>query len=103
MSAPVTNVAASVRERLANLAKERSEDFEQLLVRYALERLLYRLSVSKHAENFVLKGALLFRLWFDLEQRPTRDIDFLGFGAADTESIKKVFRELVATKVDHDD
>jgi predicted nucleotidyltransferase component of viral defense system len=103
MSASVTNVAASVRQRLANLAKERGEDFEQVLVRYALERLLYRLSVSKHAENFVLKGALLFRLWFDLEQRPTRDIDFLGFGAADTEAAKKVFSELVATKVDHDD
>jgi len=70
---PPTNVAASVRQRLLNLAKERNENFQQILVRYALERLLYRLARSQHADRFVLKGALLFRLWFDLQQRPTRD------------------------------
>ena len=70
---PPTNVAASVRQRLLNLAKECNENFQQILVRYALERLLYRLARSQHADRFVLKGALLFRLWFDLQQRPTRD------------------------------
>lgn len=103
MSAAPGNVAASVRQRLANVAKERGEDFEQILVRYALERLLYRLSKSRHVENFVLKGALLFRLWFDLEQRPTRDADFLGFGPADTKSLHAIFLELIELKIDHDD
>jgi predicted nucleotidyltransferase component of viral defense system len=67
-----TNAGASVRQRLRNLAHERGEDFQQILVRYALERLLYRLAQSPHGERLVLKGALLFRLWFDLEQRPLR-------------------------------
>jgi predicted nucleotidyltransferase component of viral defense system len=103
MSAAPGNVAASVRQRLSNVAKERGEDFEQILVRYALERLLYRLSKSRHVENFVLKGALLFRLWFDLEQRPTRDADFLGLGPADTKLLHTIFLELIELKIDHND
>jgi predicted nucleotidyltransferase component of viral defense system len=78
-------LAASVRQRLLNLARERGEDFQQLLVSYALERLLYRLAQSRHCDRFILKGALLFRMWFDLAQRPTRDADFLGFGNAEPE------------------
>jgi predicted nucleotidyltransferase component of viral defense system len=70
------NLAASIRQRLLNLARERSQDFQQILVNYALERLLYRLAQSEYSDRFVLKGALLFRLWFDLDQRPTRDADF---------------------------
>jgi len=103
MSAPPTNLAASVRQRLSNLAHQRNEDFEQILVRYALERLLYRLSISTHAEHFVLKGALLFRLWFDLEQRPTRDADFLGFGSAEPEALATVFRQLATQTTEFDD
>lgn len=57
------NIAASVRGRLLHLAKERRDDFQLVLTRYANERLLYRLSVSEHAERFVLKGATLFTLW----------------------------------------
>jgi predicted nucleotidyltransferase component of viral defense system len=91
-----TNVAASIRQRLLNLARERSENFQQVLVSYALERLLYRLAQSGHRERFVLKGALLFRLWFDLTQRPTRDVDFLGFGGAEPEQCAAVFREIAA-------
>lgn len=91
-----TNVAASVRQRLLNLARERGEHFQQVLVNYALERLLYRLAQSRHRERFVLKGALLFRLWFDLAQRPTRDVDFLGFGDAEPERCAAVFREIAA-------
>lgn len=91
-----TNIAASVRQRLLNLARERGEDFQQMLVNYALERLLYRLAQSGYRERFVLKGALLFRLWFDLVQRPTRDVDFLGFGDAEPEQSAAVFREIAA-------
>jgi len=91
-----TNIAASIRQRLLNLARERGEAFEQVLVAYALERVLYRLAESAHRDRFVLKGALLFRLWFDLAQRPTRDADFLGFGDAEPEQCAAVFREIVA-------
>lgn len=75
--------ADSVRARLLQRARQHGEDYNQLLTRYALERWLYRLSVSDQRAGFVLKGALLFSLWFDEPHRPTRDADFLGFGAAD--------------------
>ena len=93
------NVAASIRQRLLNLARERGEDFQQMLTNYALERLLYRLAQSEHRERFVLKGALLFRLWFNLTQRPTRDADFLGFSDADPECCATVLREIAAMDV----
>ncbi len=89
-----THIATSIRQRLRNLARERGENFQQLLVSYALERVLYRLGQSRHRDRFVLKGALLFRLWFDLTQRPTRDADFLGFGNAEPEEFAVVFREI---------
>lgn len=92
------NLAASVRQRLLELARANGEDFQQLLIRYALERLLYRLSCSVHRERFVLKGALLFRLWFNLEHRPTRDADFLGTGDAEPQVLLAVFRELIAVE-----
>lgn len=87
-------IAVSIRQRLRNLARERGEDFQQMLVNYALERVLYRLAQSHHRDRFVLKGALLFRLWFDLTQRPTRDADFLGFGSSEPEEFAEVFREI---------
>jgi len=70
------NVAASVKQRLLNLAGERGEEFNFLLTRYAVERLLYRLDQSKHASDFVLKGAMLFHLGVEqLPHRPTRDVE----------------------------
>ncbi len=72
-------------------------------MRYALERLLYRLAQSPYSEHFVLKGALLFRLWFDLAQRPTRDADFLGFGDAEPEHCAAVFHEIVSMDMSADD
>jgi len=98
-----TQIATSIRQRLLNLARERGEDFQQLLVSYALERLLYRLAQSRHRDRFVLKGALLFRLWFNLTQRPTRDADFLGFGNAEPEEFAVIFRELAGMKMADDD
>lgn len=95
------NIATSIRQRLRNLARERGEDFQQLLVSYALERVLYRLGQSRHRDRFVLKGALLFRLWLDLTQRPTRDADFLGFGSSEPEEFAKVFRD-IACMVEND-
>jgi hypothetical protein len=72
------NLAASVRARLLNKARVDGVDFQLLLTRYGLERLLYRMSVSRERDNFLLKGALLFDLWYDVPLRPTRDIDFFG-------------------------
>jgi predicted nucleotidyltransferase component of viral defense system len=67
-----------------------------LLVRSTLERLLYRLSTSRHREKFVLKGAMLMRHWLDDPQRPTRDLDLLGFGDSDPKLTIKLFHEICA-------
>lgn len=93
------NVGAAVRARL--LARSRSEgaDFQMLLTRYALERLLYRLSVSRHRERFILKGAMLFAAWVDDPFRPTRDIDLLGVGDSEIESIVRIFKSICGQEV----
>ena len=88
------NIAASVRARLLNLARDTKQDFNLVLTRYAIERLLYRISVSQHADQFLLKGALLFDLWFDIPHRPTRDVDLLGFGSTELPQLAAVFREI---------
>ena len=89
------DLAASVRARLLNIAKAEQTDFNAVLVRYALERFLYRLGESAHADHFVLKGAMLFNLWYAMPHRPTRDVDLLGFGPSDLQSIAQAFREIV--------
>ena len=89
------DLAASVRARLLNIAKAEQSDFNSVLVRYALERFLYRLGKSAHADHFVLKGAMLFNLWYAMPHRPTRDVDLLGFGPSDLGSIAQAFREIV--------
>lgn len=94
------DLAASVRARLLNIAKAEGSNFNQLLVRYALERFLYRLSQSPHADRFLLKGALLFTLWYDMPHRSTRDADLLGFGPSDLQSIGETFRDIASIKVD---
>jgi hypothetical protein len=98
MRKPLRNIGASVRARLLNLARERNQPFELLLIRYALERLLYRLSTSEHREKFVLKGAMLMRHWLDDPQRATRDLDLLGFGPHDPEITLKIFREIAPSR-----
>ena len=65
MRKPMRNIGTSVRARLLNLARERNQPFDLLLTRYALERLLYRLSTSKHRDRFVLKGAMLMAAWLN--------------------------------------
>ena len=99
---PPANVSASVRARLLKLAKERREDFTLTLVNYAAERFLYRLSRSKHRDQFVLKGAMLFAVRIGEQYRPTRDLDLLGLGEATEAAINTAVREIVATSVDDD-
>lgn len=94
------DIAASVRQRLRNLARERVEDFDYVLRQYVMQRLLYRLSCSEYADQFLLKGALLFWIWNEDFHRPTRDIDLLGFGDSDVPGLEKVFREIVSREED---
>ncbi len=94
------NIGASVRQRLLTLARARGQPMELLLTRYALERLLHRLSLSPHRERFVLKGAMLLATWFDEPHRATRDVDLLGFGDAAEDALLGTFREIMAVEVD---
>lgn len=94
------NIGASVRQRLLNLAHARGQPMELLLTRYALERLLHRLSLSPHRERFVLKGAMLLATWFDEPHRATRDVDLLGFGDAAEDALLGTFREIMAVEAD---
>jgi predicted nucleotidyltransferase component of viral defense system len=98
------NVAASVRHRLFNRAREESQEFQLVLTRYALERLIFRLSLSSYAEKFVLKGAMLFYVWNPTAgaYRPTRDLDFLMYGENSVEILETIFRKIVQTEVSPD-
>lgn len=96
----VRNIGASIRDRLLNKARAEKLDYNLLLTRYALERLLYRLSISAHRDKFLLKGALLFDLWFDVPHRPTHDADFLGFGSAEIPHVEEIFREICRIEVE---
>ena len=96
------NLAASVRQRLYNLAKKKGDDFQILLTRYTIERLLYRLGQSPHRRGFILKGATLFSLWGDEPYRATRDLDLLGIGESDVSRLRDVFRELCRLQVEND-
>lgn len=102
MTRAIRNVADSVRTRLLALAKQRADDFHLLLVRYVNERLLYRLSVSPHAKNYILKGAALFTAWNGDPHRATRDLDFHGSDEATAARVQKVFEDVLATAVADD-
>ncbi len=102
MTRPLRGISASVKQRLLNVAHERGEEFEHVLVRYVAERFLYRLSKSKHAEAFLLKGAMLFVAWEGMPHRVTRDIDLLGLGDDSLERMTTVMREIATTAVEDD-
>ena len=99
MAKALRNIGASVRARLQNLSRETGQSFELVLTRYTLERLLYRISTSAHAERFVLKGAMLLTSWFADPHRATRDLDLLGFGDPNPDALLDVFREIFAVDV----
>lgn len=96
MAKEIKNIGASVRTRLMNIAREQKQTFNFVLNRYAIERLLYRLSQSKHADRFVLKGATLLMTWFDEPFRGTQDLDLLGYGDPDPDAVLGLFREILA-------
>ncbi|MCC6632485.1 MAG: nucleotidyl transferase AbiEii/AbiGii toxin family protein [Gammaproteobacteria bacterium] len=100
MAKELRDTGASVRARLLNLARERGQVFDLLLTRYALERLLYRLSVSAHRDRFVLKGAMLVTSWFEDPHRPTRDLDLLGYGDASAEAMRSTWKDICGIEAD---
>lgn len=102
MAGKARNIGASVRARLLTLAQRQGVEYQLLVTRYALERLLYRLSLSPHRDRFVLKGAMLFSIWLDDPFRPTRDIDFLGFGDPAVETMAATFREICLVEATDD-
>lgn len=89
------NVAASIRQRLLDHAKRHGAGFQDILVRYGTERLLYRLSRSRHRDRFLLKGAVLFAVWAGAPHRPSRDADLLGLKAASADELIGIFRDVV--------
>ncbi len=93
---------ASIRQRLMNLARENGEAFDFVLARYGIERFLYRLSISKNADCFVLKGSMLFHVWNRKMHRPTRDLDLLGVGPNDRESVRQSILNVLRTEVSDD-
>lgn len=93
----------SVHQRLLNLARNRGDDFNLILTRYGMERLLYRLSLADRQGRFVLKGASMFLVWQNAMHRVTRDADLLGLGVPDLEEIRGFFRKLCSMSLPEDD
>lgn len=102
MNPEVRNLQQSIRQRLLNLSRQRNEDFQFCLTRYALERFLYRLSESRHVERFVLKGAFLLMAWTNQPYRPTRDLDMLGYGEPAPDVLGRIIAEICQTEVEPD-
>lgn len=96
------DLPASVKARLLSLAKRRAEQLQSILVRYAIERLLYRLSRSPFADGFVLKGAILASTWGGGVFRPTKDLDLLGSGDSSPDALADIFRRIARTEVEAD-
>src|SRR2546423_75621 len=90
---------AVLKKNIINVAQQRKEDFGLILTKYALERILFRVSQSEYRPTFVLKGALLFELWTEQRYRPTRDADFLARGENSPERFQKIFRQICAAVV----
>lgn len=96
------NSAASIRARLLNHAKQHGDDYQRVLTRYAIERLLFRLSQTEAGERYVLKGAMLFVTWPEHIFRPTGDLDLLGHGDSDPIAIAELFSRICRVKAPDD-
>ncbi|MFH1037489.1 MAG: nucleotidyl transferase AbiEii/AbiGii toxin family protein [PVC group bacterium] len=98
----LSNMAASVRQRLLNYAHQSGDEFQRVLDRYGVERFLFRLGQSPYADKIVLKGAMLFLKWAGELYRPTKDVDFLSFGSDDLEQAELFIREICSIPVEDD-
>lgn len=99
---PVNNIGASIQQRLLNLRDTTGEDANALFTQFAIERFLYRLSRSTYADRFVLKGAMLFRVWSGSLHRPTKDVDLLGYGEPTPAAASAMIRQILTTAVEED-
>ncbi|WP_414552540.1 nucleotidyl transferase AbiEii/AbiGii toxin family protein [Anabaena sp. CCY 0017] len=102
MSKKPINIAASIRDKLLNLSRKRGEQYNYLLTLYVGERLLYRLSQSPNQQQYILKGATLFKVWNGEPHRATKDLDFLSFGNNEVKHIEKVFQEISLIECEED-
>ncbi|PYS47479.1 MAG: nucleotidyl transferase AbiEii/AbiGii toxin family protein [Acidobacteria bacterium] len=96
------DVGASVRQKLLNEAHHQMRPFQELLQYFAMERFLYRLSISPHRDHFILKGALLMTAWHAPQARPTVDIDLAGRTSNDPEHIRRIIQEICSIEVSPD-
>lgn len=96
------NIAASITQKLLNKRNTDKRPFNEILQYFAMERFLYRLSKSQHAEKFILKGALMLRVWESSQYRPTMDIDMLGKTSNQIEAVTQQIRDIIATSVEPD-
>ncbi|MBM3451137.1 MAG: nucleotidyl transferase AbiEii/AbiGii toxin family protein [Armatimonadetes bacterium] len=96
------NLAASVAQRLLNHARKTGDDYQTVLTNYCHERFLYRLGASELRERFVLKGAMLLRVWSEQPYRATRDLDLLRRGDGSFDAIRADVRGIAATPVPAD-
>ncbi len=96
------NIVASIHQRLLNVAKQTGRPFNDLVMYFAIERFLYRLSRSRYGDRIVLKGGLLLRVWNTPVTRVTRDIDLLGRLGNDLDQIKEVVRGVCDVTVEED-
>lgn len=99
---PPRNTVASIHQRLLNVSKQTGRSFNDLVLFYAIERFLYRLSKSAFADRIVLKGGLMLQVWNVPATRVTRDIDLLGRLSNDLDQIKGMVRAVCAVPVEDD-
>lgn len=102
MKKSVKDISASVRDRLLILSRSTQRDFQELTVRYVVERFLARLAASKYRDEFILKGAMLYIPWKLDDKRTTMDLDLLGFGDPDLENMRIVFQQISSTEIEDD-
>ncbi|MCK4410178.1 MAG: nucleotidyl transferase AbiEii/AbiGii toxin family protein, partial [Candidatus Eisenbacteria sp.] len=102
MARNVTDIVASVHQRVLNSARDTGRPFNELLQHFAIERFLYRLSKSRHADRFILKGALMLSVWSGATSCPTKDIDLLGRIDNNLEAVTAAMKDVCETDVEAD-
>lgn len=102
MTRPPRNLSASVSHRLLNLTRQSGEDYQYDLMRYGLERMMFRFSQSDYARQFVVKGAMLLRVWTSEQYRSTKDLDLLAILDVSPEKLTEIFQEVCTLSVQDD-
>lgn len=103
MADPKANIAASVRDRLKNEARKQGTTLNALLIRFGLERFLYRLGLSPHRDRYLLKGAMLFVSWADMPFRQTQDLDLSAPVPFDPDRVEADIRDVCTMAIEADD